>query len=150
MTERRSVGALFAVETRALNLVAEITRGISAIAVTRDGRTRLNVAWILPPTRNTDSLEAVGSTGLLHELLELAGAENAFHGTVAPRHRVSPSELADVAADLVLDSTGGTALMDLGLTAEIRRAPAAITRRPILHPLARVEALHELLYPDAV
>jgi ABC-type hemin transport system substrate-binding protein len=144
------LGALLAVETRAMMLVGAITNGISAIAVRRDGRTRVSVAWILSPVPDRDSWDAVGSTGLMHELLELAGAENAFHGSVLPRHRVSTSELGDITLDLVLDSTGGTELRDLRPGIEVRTAPAALTRQPILDPLARIEALHALLYPEAV
>jgi ABC-type hemin transport system substrate-binding protein len=144
------LGALLAVEARAMILVATITNGISAIAVRRDGRTRLNVAWILSLTQDTGPWDAVGSTGILHELLELAGAENAFHGSTLPRHRVDTSRLAGVSPDIVLDSTGGSELRDQHQTLEVRTVPAALTRQPILDPLARVEALHALLYPDAV
>ena len=145
----RELGSLLAMESRALILSARITRGISAIAVRRDGKTRLRVAWILDPDADTGSWHAVGASGILHELLELAGAENAFHESLTASHLASEKELVRAGAEVVLADTGSTALRNLGLAAEVRAVPRALRRLPILDPLARVEALHAILYPSA-
>jgi ABC-type Fe3+-hydroxamate transport system substrate-binding protein len=123
------LGALLGRETSAATLAARMTREIAAYATRRDGRERRVVAWLLrsdPPT-------VVGGSGLLHELLELAGAENAFHGPPdAPTGEqlvVRPDELHGERIDLVLVAPELSALPALDLT-------------------ARVAGLYALLYPE--
>ena len=144
----RDLGLLFAADSRARILNATIIRGISAIAVKRDGRTRLKVAWLLNPVGDAGDWEVAGGVGILHELLELAGAENAFHVPLTARHRVSGRELASAAAQLLLVSTEAQTVPDSALVAELRLVPAALSQDTIFDPLERVEALHAILYPD--
>lgn len=127
------LGALLGRERRAAILVAEMTREIGALAVRRDGRSRLRVAWILDDPGAGGRREVVGGSGILHEILELAGADNAFHTPARPRLRVSEAEIARVDPDLVLAADG---------------TPLEIARLPILDPLSRVRELQAYLYPD--
>jgi iron complex transport system substrate-binding protein len=122
------LGALLGVETRASALAAKLTRDVAAIATRRDGRTRVRVAWLL----RRDPPVVVGGSGLLHELLELAGAENVFHGPPdAPtpeQVEVGLAELRASGADVVLEAD-------------------ELARLPLLDLTSRVSELHARLYP---
>jgi len=135
------LGVLLGDDSSAQLAVARLTRAISGIAVRRDGRARLTVAWLL----GRDPLTAVGGDGLLHEILELAGAENAFHGSAAQRIELTAQELADRAPDLLFDSTGAPARLSGLASIPVDPALAAL---PALDPLPRIRALHALLYPE--
>lgn len=123
------LGAVLGVETRASALAAKLTRDVAAIATRRDGRSRLRVAWLL----RRDPPVVVGGSGLLHELLELAGAENVFHGPpedlTPDQVEVSEAQLRESGADLVLES-------------------GELARLPVLDLASRVSRLHAQLYPD--
>jgi ABC-type Fe3+-hydroxamate transport system substrate-binding protein len=143
----RRLGTLLGRETRAAMVSARLTREVASYATRRDGRERLAVAWLLrrdPPT-------VVGGTGLLHELLELAGAENAFHGPpgapTAARVVIRPEELRDERIDVVLDASGarGSAL---ATDARVLRVAPELAALPTLDLIARVAGLYALLYPD--
>jgi ABC-type hemin transport system substrate-binding protein len=144
----RELGSLLGADTRALALQAEMTRGISAIAARRHGRPRRRVAWLLEAPDAGGQQVVVGGVGIQHELLELAGAENAFHAPSTPRHRVSGGELLAAAPELLLVATGATGLREPALAEKTRRLPEALLRAPILDPLDRVRALYALLYPE--
>jgi ABC-type Fe3+-hydroxamate transport system substrate-binding protein len=86
---------------------------------------------------------------MLHEMLELAGAENAFHEGTERKH-VTQAAVVAAAPDLVLDATGATPSDPLGLpdALEIRRVPPGWSELPALDPLTRIRGLHALLYPE--
>jgi ABC-type hemin transport system substrate-binding protein len=129
---------------RAAASTARLTREISAIATRRDGRSRLRVVWIL----EREPLVVVGTDGLLHEILELAGAENGFHGPPGARLRATPAAIAASGPDLVLDSSraGPPPALPEGLTR--RRVPPELAAVPALDVAPRVRRLYFLLYPD--
>lgn len=133
------VGRLVGKELRAETVAARLTREVSEIATLRDGRPRWTAAWVL----DGDPLVVIGASGLLHELLELAGAENAFHTPQVDRLTITPAELAASAPDVVLASPPAPALPGARSIA-IDPALAAL---PLLDIPARVRALHAVLYP---
>jgi ABC-type hemin transport system substrate-binding protein len=138
------LGALVGDAAGAERAVARLVREISSIAVQRDGRPRLQVVWLL----SRDPLIAVGGTGVLHEILELAGADNGVHGPEKERVELSAQQLGSLGADLALDSSGVARPAQLEL--EVRVIPQDLARLPALDPLARIRALHALLYPPGV
>jgi hypothetical protein len=89
----------------------------------------------------------VGATGLLHELLELAGGENAFHDRIGSRFEVTVEEIQDRSPDLVLVSTAREEFAEK-LKLPVRRIPRELSRVPTLEPVVRLTALHEVLYPE--
>jgi ABC-type Fe3+-hydroxamate transport system substrate-binding protein len=143
----RRLGALVGRETRAAALTARMTRDVSAYATRRDGRERLAVAWLL----RRDPLTVVGGVGLLHELLELAGAENAFHGPVeAPTGEqvvIRLEELRSDRIDVVLDGTGASAYAP-AIDARVLQVAPQLSELPALDVAERVARLYALLYPD--
>jgi iron complex transport system substrate-binding protein len=138
------LGGILRRETRAAALAARMIQEVSAVATLRDGRSRLRVAWVL----ERDPLVVVGGTGLLHELLELAGAENAFHGPPEERLSVSVDELAARAPEVVLVPPGAPAPQDLPALAGARAlvVPPELAALPLLDLPGRVRALHRVLY----
>ena len=146
MEALQRLGAIVHREKRAAIIAARITREVSEINTRRDGRPRLVAAWLL----EQDPPVVVGGTGLLHELLELAGADNAFHGPQGERIRVTSAELAASAADLWLDSTGaprGAASLVVPSGVPLTVVPPELARLPALDLVSRVRRLHALLYP---
>lgn len=137
------LGSLLDRDLRAAATVARLNTEVARIATARDGSRRLRVAWLA----NADPLVAIGGSGLLHEILELAGAENVFHLEGQPRVEVAAAELASQAPDLVLDSTGGrladALLQSAGRVVEV--APE-LTALPTLDLLYRVQRMHQILY----
>ena len=138
------VAARLGVATRGLQSAAHLTQEISAIATSRDGLPRLSAVWIVA----RDPLVAVGSGGMLHEILELAGAENAFHGGAGDRRDTGPDEVVASAPDLVLDSSGSAEPLPLPGNLRVLRIAPDLATVPALDLAARVRALHEALYPD--
>ena len=140
------IGALVDRDVRARAVAAQIVRDVAQIATRRDGRSRLRVALLVacdPPT-------AVGGAGLLHEALELAGAENVFHEPGQVERPTTAAELSDRAPEIVLDATGeGPASRCLDprtWSARTQSVATEIAGLPALDLLGRVRALHELLY----
>jgi ABC-type Fe3+-hydroxamate transport system substrate-binding protein len=138
------LGALVHRETRAAAVSARIARDVAQVAMRRDGRERLVAAWLLqrePPV-------GVGAVGLLHELLELAGAENAVHGASGERVALDAAAISR-APDVVLDSSQppappGDPLLARG--ARHVRVPDELASLPALDLVSRVERLYALLY----
>jgi ABC-type hemin transport system substrate-binding protein len=137
------LGALLDRSTRASAVAARMTADVSRIAMRRDGRERLVAVWLLA----RDPPRAVGGEGLLHELLELAGAENAFHGPPEPEVDAGAPELSGVAFDVLLDASGATPPPD-ALGARVLAVPPELARLPALDLVSRVRALHALLYGE--
>jgi ABC-type hemin transport system substrate-binding protein len=140
------VGLLLDVPTRASAVAARMTAEVSQIAVRRDGRERLVAVWLL----ERDPPRAVGGGGLLHEILELAGAENAFHGPQEEQVDAGESALAGLAFDVLLDGSGDTAAVAPpgAAGARVVAVPRELARLPALDLAARVRALHALLYGE--
>ena len=140
------LGAILGDETRTTALAARITSDVSRFATLRDGRARVRVVWLL----QRDPPVVVGGVGLLHELLELAGAENAFHGPPdAPtpeRLEVDAAQIAASEPDLVLDASG---VPDVAPASGVRAlvVPPDLASVPALDLAPRVERLHALFYP---
>jgi vitamin B12 transport system substrate-binding protein len=137
------LGRLLGRETRALASVARMARRVSQIATARDGRSRLRVVWIL----ERDPLVVVGGVGLLHELLELAGAENAFHEPLEERARIELRELTESAPDLALDSSAAGPRDHLPQGPKRVRVAPRLAEVPALDLPDRVHRLHAALYP---
>jgi vitamin B12 transport system substrate-binding protein len=138
------LGDLLERPTRAAAVAARMTADVSQIAVRRDGRERLVAVWLL----SRDPLRAVGGGGLLHELIELAGAENAFHGPLLEQVDTSASELASMKFDVLLDASGAAAARSPGAGARTVAVPPGLAQLPALDLVARVQALHALLYGE--
>jgi ABC-type Fe3+-hydroxamate transport system substrate-binding protein len=132
----RSVGR----ELRAAAITARLARDVSQVATLRDGRARLRAAWVL----EGDPLVVVGGTGLLHELLELAGAENAFHTPGDERLEIAPADLGARGPDVVLASAPGAPEVAGARSVAIDPSIGAL---PALDLPARVRSLHAVLYP---
>lgn len=135
------IGRLVGRELRAATVAARLTREVSEIATLRDGRPRLKAAWVL----EGDPLVVVGASGLLHELLELAGAENAFHAPERERLTITSAELAASTPDVVLTPPRSDPVLPGARSIAIDPALAAC---PLLDVPARVRALHAVLYPS--
>lgn len=141
------LGELLDRRTRAAAVAARMTADVSRIAVRRDGRERLVAVWLL----ERDPPRAVGGEGLLHELLELAGAENAFHGPREEQVDAGESALAGLAFDVLLDASGvgGAGPARRGAAgARVVVVPRELARLPALDLPTRVRVLHALLYGD--
>jgi iron complex transport system substrate-binding protein len=136
------IGRLTGRELRAAALAARLTREVAEVATLRDGQSRLRVAWVIAG----EPLVVVGGSGLLHELLELAGAENAFHTPQEERLAPAAAELAARAPDVVL---GAPAFLPAVPGAKGVAADPALAALPLLDLPARVRTLHALLYPKA-
>jgi hypothetical protein len=85
---------------------------------------------------------------LLHELLELAGGENAFHGRSAARLEATLDEIAAARPDFVLDSSAAGEPLPLPGGLEQRRIPPELATVPALDVVPRVRRLHFTLVPD--
>ena len=133
------IGRLVGRELRAATVAARLAREVSAIATLRDGRHRSIAAWVLAD----DPLVVVGASGLLHELLELAGAENAFHAPQLDRLTITPAELAASRPEVVVAAAPVAAILAGARSVAIDPALAAL---PLLDLPARVRALHDALY----
>lgn len=134
------IGRLVGRELRAATVAARLTREVSATATLRDGRSRLTVAWVL----EGEPLVVVGASGLLHELLELAGAENAFHTPQRDRLGITSAELAASAPDVVLAPSPADPAVP---GARILAIDPTLAALPLLDLPGRVRALHAALYP---
>ena len=140
------LGALLRRETRATAVSARIARDVSHVATLRDGQPRLVAAWLLA----RDPPVVVGGGGLLHELLELGGAENAFHGPLLERIQTTPDELSRLEIDVLLDASGEPAPARdplRGAGVRLVAVPRELAALPALDLVERVERLHALLYP---
>ena len=104
---------------------------------------RLRVAWIL----QRDPLTVVGDRGLLHQLLELAGGEIAFHQLQGERIEVSFEALAASEPDLVLDSTPQSRHEPIAIGVRTEAIPTSISEIPTLDLLQRIRVIHGRLYP---
>jgi ABC-type Fe3+-hydroxamate transport system substrate-binding protein len=136
------VGRLVGRELRATSLAAQLTAEVARIATERDGRHRTLAVWLVDGA----PLTAVGGSGILHELLELAGAENAFHTPEDARIAVDAAQIAARAPEIVIAPPDLAAQVPGARTVSIDPRLAAL---PLLDLPARVEALHAVMYPDA-
>jgi ABC-type Fe3+-hydroxamate transport system substrate-binding protein len=141
------IGDLVAREMRARVLAARTVREVSEIATRRDGRSRLRVAFVIrcdPPT-------VVGGAGLIHETLELAGAENVFHEPGLEERTITGSELAERAPEVVLDASGADPASpcfdETAWGARTETLPTRLATVPAMDLVARVRSLYEILYP---
>jgi len=140
------VGALVGRETRARTVAAGVARDVSRIATARDGRSRRRVVLLV----DCEPATVVGGAGLVHETLELAGAENVFHEPEHELRTIGAGELAARAPEWVLDASGrepAARCFDAGAWgARVVPVPPALVALPALDLLPRVRALHALLY----
>ena len=139
----QELGRLVDRQDRAQIEIAQMTRAVATVAVRRDGLLRRNVVWVV----DDEPLTVVGATGLLHELLELAGAENAFHDPAGSRFRVSVEEILGRSPDLILVPEGAEHLAE-ALGPLVRIFPQTLLEIPTLNPVPKIHALYALLYPD--
>jgi ABC-type Fe3+-hydroxamate transport system substrate-binding protein len=137
------------VERDARVVAARIARDVSEIAIRRDGRPRLRVALVIrcdPPT-------VAGGAGLIHETLELAGAENVFHEPGLEERTITRSELVARAPEVVLDASGAvpaSRCFDAAASgARVESLPTRLATLPAIDLAARVRSLHEILYRRA-
>lgn len=140
----RRLGRIVGRELRATAVASRQTREVAALATRRDGLPRLRAIWVLERA----PLVVVGGAGLHHQLLELAGAENAFHGDAAPRLTIPDEALLDTPADVVIGAPPLPDLPDGTPVSRIALDPA-LAELPLLDLPGRVRALHDALYPSA-
>lgn len=140
------LGELLGRPTRAASVAAARVERISRLAVLRDGRSRLSVAWLI----RCDPLTVVAGTGLVHEVLELAGAENSFHRLGTTMLEIDAEQLAEHAPDVVLDSTGRDPVCFDASTVRVEVAPADLVALPAIDLYRRVLAVHGILYGDGI
>jgi ABC-type Fe3+-hydroxamate transport system substrate-binding protein len=143
------IGDLVAREIRARALAARTAREVSEIATRRDGRSRLRVALVI----RCDPMAVAGGSGLIHETLELAGAENVFHEPGLEERTVTGGELAERAPEVVLDASGAgpaSPCFDAAAWgARVESLPPRLGTLPAIDLVARVRSLHEILYPES-
>lgn len=143
------IGDLVAREMRARAVAARTVREVSQIATRRDGRSRLRVALVI----RCDPMTVTGGEGLIHETLELAGAENVFHEPGLEERKITGSELAARAPEVVLDASGAgpaSACFDAASWGgRVEPLPSRLAALPTLDLVARVRRLHEILYPES-
>jgi len=142
------IGDLVARDMRARVVAARTAREVSEIATRRDGKSRLRVALVIrcdPPT-------VAGGAGLIHETLELAGAENVFHEPGLEERTITGSELAERAPEAVLDASGAAPASPCfeaaAWGARVESLPSRLATLPALDLVERVRSLHEILYPS--
>ena len=138
------LGTLVGHPERAYPLVRRMLLDVTKTAVARDGKRRLTVVWVV----DRDPLTVVGGIGLLHELLELAGAENAVHGTSGERVVLGESGLAALRYDAIVDATGDEARPSRDAGATTLRLAPEVAALPAFDVARRVRILHERLYPE--
>ncbi len=140
------LGDLLERPTRAISVAAAQTRAISELAGRRDGNSRLTVVWLV----GCDPLAVIGGSGMAHEILELAGAENSFHQLGVARMEITQEQLAAQATEVVLDSTASDSsrrCFDFTPRApRIVPTPAALASIPGLDLYQRIRAVHAILY----
>jgi ABC-type Fe3+-hydroxamate transport system substrate-binding protein len=140
------IGVLVDEVLRSRRLSARITRDVARVAVRRDGRSRTSVALVI----GCDPLAVIGGAGLVHETLELAGAENVFHEPSHVRRSLADGELRERAPEIVLDASGRAANAQCvdatGWPTRIITVPASLAEPATLDLLSRVTSLHEILY----
>jgi vitamin B12 transport system substrate-binding protein len=140
------IGVMVRREIRAQMLSAHNARDVAQISTRRDGRSRLHVAFVI----GCDPLVVAGGAGLVHEILELSGADNVFHDEGFDRRTVSQVDLAERAPEVVLDATGrdaGSRCFDATpWRARVRSVPMELATLPSLDLLARVREVHAILY----
>ena len=134
------LGAILGRKSQAQTSVRDLMREISRIATDRDGKRRLEVVWIL----RRDPLTVVGSEGMLHQMLELAGGEMAMHRLRGVEVAVDLEALLASEPDLILDSSRDQP-MAIGVRTEA--LPASISELPTLDLLGRIRAVYAVLYP---
>jgi len=148
VTAIRHIGVLVGRAERARELTDQMRIDIAKTAMARDGRGRLKVLWLVDHEPRT----VVGTAGLLHEMLELAGAENALHGAGTARVVLNDADMAALSYDAVVDTSaaddvGGahvTAAREATLTL---RLPPQLSVLPAFDLARRVRLLHDALYP---
>jgi ABC-type Fe3+-hydroxamate transport system substrate-binding protein len=141
------LGDLLERPTRAISVAAAQTRSIAELAGLRDGNSRLTVAWLV----GCDPLVVIGGSGMTHEVLELAGAENSFHQLGVARMEITREQLAGQAPEVILDSTAGDGSVrcfDLRPATRIVPTPAELASVPGLDLRRRVRSVHAILYGD--
>ncbi|MBW2292885.1 MAG: ABC transporter substrate-binding protein [Deltaproteobacteria bacterium] len=143
------IGLLVGREMRAQILMARRARDVSQIATRRDGRSRLQLAFVI----GCDPLTVAGGAGLIHESLELAGAENVFHREGLAQRTITGTELSERSPEVVLDASGrGSAARCFDATAwgaRVESVPTRFAALPALDLFSRVQGLHEILYPNS-
>lgn len=140
------LGDLLERPMRAISIAAARTQSIAELAVRRDGNSRLTVVWLV----GCDPLTVIGGSGMTHEVLELAGAENSFHRLGVTRMEITQQQLAAQTPEVVLDSTGGEGLprcFDFASPGpRVMATPAALASLPGLDLYQRIRAVHTILY----
>ncbi len=142
------VGDLLERPTRAISVSASRIQRISELAGLRDGKSRLNVAWLV----ECDPLLVIGGSGLAHEVLELAGAENSFHQLGFAQVEITQQQLAEKSPDVVLDSTGREPERRCwdrwSDTTRVEPTPGGLAELPGLDLHRRIREIHTILYDD--
>jgi iron complex transport system substrate-binding protein len=139
----RRLGELVGRQERAYELTRRMLLDVTRTAVLRDGKPRLTIAWVI----DRDPLTVVGGNGLLHQVLELAGAENVLHGMNDSQVTLDESGLAALRYDAIVDAAGGeTPPAGDGTVPTLELAPD-LAALPAFDVTRRVRILHELLYP---
>lgn len=140
------LGDLLDRRTRAISVSSARIQSVAVLAGLRDGNSRLTVAWLV----GCDPPAVIGGSGLAHEVLELAGAENSFHMLGFAQVEISREQFAAQTPEVVLDSTGadGSAgCVDIAPHAtRLEVTPAQLASVPGIDLAHRVRAVHELLY----
>jgi iron complex transport system substrate-binding protein len=94
----RSIGAALGRAEEARRFVRETSRPLAELSAQSFGKRRPRLAAVLA----LEPLVVAGGHSFVTDLIELAGAESATHGTEEPRLAWSPEELARAAPELVV------------------------------------------------
>jgi hypothetical protein len=84
---------------------------------------------------------------MLHQLLELAGGEIAFHRISGESVAVSFEALAANEPDLILDSTPESRTEPIAIGVRTEVLPISISELPTLDLLGRIRTIYAHLYP---
>ncbi len=136
------IGILTRSRGAANDVVRRLTDEISSIAVERDGKRRLKVAWIV----DRDPLTIVGSRGLLHQMLELAGGEISLHEPKGERLEATLEAIVASEPDVILDSTPESRRDPIRVGVRVETLPTAVSEIPTLALYDRIQVIHAALY----
>jgi len=157
----RAVGRVIDANDRAEALVADMHRRIASVRERVDGRTKPRIIEV---SETGQELWAPGSGTLMHAMLEVAGARNAF-GDAEGHKPVSMERLLALQPDSIIVSAPGALAeqslarfrarpgadhLDAVRAGRLHAVPSRLTTTTSHHVVDGIERLAELLHSDGV